>query len=300
MAETCNPFLAVLQKRTYLKYWKDEIDEFIILVNGRNWKIREFIVGLWESDEKTKVFQSSDELRQGECFNRLYRIVNGDILITLDDDNFIYKNGIINRYSEMLEKKQYDSVGSFGFHATPQKVAQQVQDKYKIVRLNPFMSFWKTEIINKMEEVDFKTLNFKKGDSFSPIGEFVEDGWLDIMAKFSLMYFEKAPKHYIIPQKVEGEHYHIGAMSSLYRRCFRSLENENKQSYNSEWKGITHIYYLANYYAIYQSTKAEVPRKYADEFFKGLLDQIKVSDVKMKEVVEKYQEIKKLNPNLFI
>ena len=34
MAYVCNPFLPVLQKRLYLKYWKDEIDELVNEVNG--------------------------------------------------------------------------------------------------------------------------------------------------------------------------------------------------------------------------------------------------------------------------
>ena len=48
----CNPYLAIIQKRLYLKYWKDEVDEVLIGVNGRNDMIRKFIVDLWKDDDK--------------------------------------------------------------------------------------------------------------------------------------------------------------------------------------------------------------------------------------------------------
>ncbi len=90
MVSVCNPLMSILQKRQYLKYWKDEVDEVLIGVNGRNNRIRNFIVNLWKDDNKIKCQEWNHEYRQGYCFDELYPKANGDIIITMDDDNFIY------------------------------------------------------------------------------------------------------------------------------------------------------------------------------------------------------------------
>ena len=92
LAFVCNPYLAILQKRLYLKYWKDEIDELLINVNGRNDVIRKFIIDLWKDDDKVSlIVDTPTEIRQGTAFETLYPGVLGKVLVTIDSDNFIYK-----------------------------------------------------------------------------------------------------------------------------------------------------------------------------------------------------------------
>jgi len=45
MAFVCDPYLAMLQKKLYEKYWKDEVNEVLINVNGRNKEILNIIAG---------------------------------------------------------------------------------------------------------------------------------------------------------------------------------------------------------------------------------------------------------------
>ena len=169
VAFVCNPYLAVLFKRMYLKYWKDEIDELLVNVNGRNHTIRKFIVDLYKDDDKVVVIDEvKGEIRQGHAFDNMYHKSTGEILITMDSDNFIFKKGVIEENCKKLE--EFDSIGSFGFHAYPGQVGDICVQKYGTARLNPFMAFFKSVIIDQMTEVSFETKSFKKEDYFEYLG----------------------------------------------------------------------------------------------------------------------------------
>ena len=227
LAFTCNPYLAVLQKQTYLKFWKDEVDEVLVNVNGKNPEIGEFIANLWREDDKVAFVEYIPaEQRQGAAFNTLFHMVTGNVLVTLDSDNFVYKKGVIKKYSDMIFNEQYEVIGSKGNHIRPPQVAEIYCKKYGFCRYNPFMAFFRTKMIKHLDNHNFGTWGFRKGDRLSTTGEFSADGSMDVMAFLSIGILEKVgDKHLEIAENVPGDYMHISAMSSIFRRNFRALEN---------------------------------------------------------------------------
>ena len=300
VAFVCNPYLAVLFKRMYLKYWKDEIDELLVNVNGRNHTIRKFIVDLYKDDDKVVVIDEvKGEIRQGHAFDNMYHKSTGEILITMDSDNFIFKKGVIEENCKKLE--EFDSIGSFGFHAYPGQVGDICVQKYGTARLNPFMAFFKSVIIDQMTEVSFETKSFKKEDYFEYLGTMEYDGWFDVMTPFCLKYFNIANNKFKIPESQDGEYHHFSCVSSLYRRCFTSLEDTDTQIYTKTGNVKQNLNNWRNYYILYELTKDEVPfKEYNEQFELGFNYELEKADLKIEQVKIQLELFKKNNEGMFI
>lgn len=302
LAFVCNPYLAVLQKRTYLKYWKDEVDQVLVNVNGINSMIRKFIVDLWQ-DEKVVVIEEAGRMNQGTAFDGLYPKATGDIIMTLDSDNFIYKKGIVTRFKALIESGEFDAVGSTGQHAKPAELATWIEKKYGTVRLNPFMAFFRKEVIDKIKDVTFTTYGFCPGDYIPLLGTMKEKGWLDVMSYFCIKFGEasdKKPYFFAFDHTVSGEYFHMYGISSIFRRCFHSLEYTNTQKYE-ETKYTSSLFYMCRYYLLYEATKDEVLfPEYNKEYEKGFLDNLGKTESTMEQLLEVSEDLKKLHTDLFI
>jgi glycosyltransferase involved in cell wall biosynthesis len=293
-----NPYLALLQKRTYLKYWKSEVDEVLINVNGHNDQIRNFIAELWQDDKVKFIDNVSEEMRQGEAFNRLYPHATGDIIMTLDSDNFIYKTGVIKKFVEQMSK--VDSIGSRGLHAFPYTIAKRCIEKYGIVRLNPFLGFYKKKYIDKIKGLDFRTRAYKAGQELDFFGTMPCDGWFDVMSEFAQRYFKEAPKYKLINEIGDG-YVHFGGISSLYRRYFRNLEDTNEQKYKSLMDAKQNIAYWINYYLIFEAVKKELPfEDYNKEYERGLFEQIQKTNIGSNDFEKKAADFKSQFNGLFL
>lgn len=297
IAFVCNPFLAVLQWRLFKKIWGGEVDEVLINVNGRNDMIRKFIVDLWEKEEKAiYVDEVNLEIRQGPAFDNLYPKVNGKVLMTLDSDMIISQKGVIRKYSDKILRGECDAVGSVGYPAMPGSVAKLAIGKYGTVRLNPFMSYWRKEIVDKIPNLKFGTYNYKQGDEFYPLGKIPDSGWMDVMSKFTLQFLSISNKYFKIPLHIPGEFYHAAALSSLYRRDFRGLEDTNTQKFDKHFVRDFKIYYLAWYYIIYELTKELVPfPEHNEEYMKGLRMEMDKVNIKEKQVIELATQFKNIH-----
>lgn len=300
IAFVCNPYLAVLQKETYLKYWKDEIDEILINVNGRNNQIRKFIVDLWKDDDKVKVINElPGEMRQGVAFDSLLPAVEGKVLMTLDSDNFIYKKGVIRDHANIILSGEADSVGSQGFHARPKWAANALIQKFTTVRLNPFMSFWNMDIVKQINNVTFKNFSFEQGEKFRFIGDIKERVTLDVMAYFSVQFFEISKKIMKIPSEKEGQYIHVGALSSIYRKNFMGLENYSNTQYERA-KLKQHSNYYTWYYMIYEATKDKVSLpEYNKAYEENFMYEIEKIGVTVDEIKNRAEGLKRLHKGLF-
>jgi hypothetical protein len=221
--------------------------------------------------------------------------------MTIDTDNFILKKGVINGFYQKIMSGEVDAIGSRGDHAYPGWVADELVIKYGRVRFNPFMSFFRKNILDKIENLSFQNYGFKAGEKFDFI-DFVpkNNGWLDIMGKLSLEVFSQTEKLMVIPSSQRGEYVHFGALSSVYRRNFRSLENENEQVYANSFNEGQPKFYLILYYLIYEMTKDRVPLvKHNLEYEKGYLNEISKTGINLKTVREEANKLIDKYPELF-
>ena len=281
---THNPYLAVLQKETYLKYWKDEVDEVLVCVNGRNPEMMEFISRLWKQDDKVKwVFEAPCEMRQGKAFDVLYHLVSGDIVMTIDSDCFIYKKGIVKKFADKIRSEKFDAVGSDGHHVRPHQVAQQIYDRYKMVRYNPFLAFFRNSILWRIDDFTFGTRPFKKGDCYQATGKLEYNGDFDVMSLLSIQFNNLSNRPFLIPDTSCGEYVHVSAMSSIFRRNFRKLEFAKQDDIYQPRGGA--MGYWVWFWLIYNETKDKVPfQEFNREYEQMFDDEIKKINRTMAEI----------------
>lgn len=301
VAFVCNPFLAVLFKRTYDRYWKDEIGEMLINVNGMNDEAREFIVSLWKDDDKVSYIESIPaEIRQGDAFNRLFPMAKGKVLMTIDSDCFVYSKGIIKKNADLILSGKRDAVGSLGRHAHPSNVAKMISDKYGAIRLNPYLSFWRNSIARRIRNITFKTFTFMKGEKFEFLDQpMPANGFLDCMTKFCVQFFQQSRNIQTIETGELHKYVHISAISSIFRRCYRNLENSNKQEYE-QTKHVIPLSYLGWTNLIYEATKNQVPlKKYKQEYYKGFQQEMVKRNTNLAAVKVQAKEYLEAHGELF-
>lgn len=299
IAFTCNPYLAVLQKETYLKYWKDEVDEVLVNVNGNNYEMMKFIAELWRKDDKVKwVFEAPFEMRQGVAFDVLYHLVSGGIVMTIDSDCFIYKKGVVTKFADKIRSGNFDAVGSDGHHVKPHQVATKIYKLYGMVRYNPFLAFFRNSILRRIDDFTFRTRPFKAGDYYKATGKLEYDGDFDVMSFLSIQFNAKSDKHFLIPDTSCGEYVHLSAMSSIFRRNFRKLEFAKPDDTYQPRGGS--IGYWVWFYMVYNATKNGVPfREYNAEYERMFDEELKKIGRTMAEIKNGAAAFSIQHPGLF-
>jgi len=291
----CDPYLAVFQKNIYLKYWKDEVDEVLVNVNGINEQVKDFIFDLWQ-DDKVKIVQKERMMRQGTAFNLLYPHVSKDIdiIMTQDSDNFIYKKGVVTEFVDKIVSGRVDAFGSSGNHAYPPTVSRRIVEKYGMVRFNPFMTYWRKSILDQIKDLNWTSYGYKKGDHFEPTGTFEMDGHMEVMAKLSLEYFNITKKYEIIEQSKFKKYVHVGGVSSIFRRFFHLIEGGEKSYIRAKGSRIN-IYYLLWDYIFWKYTKDQVPfPDYNKDMLRLIKEELKLHEGTELSVLDEMLERNKL------
>ena len=201
-----NPYLAVYFKRLYESYWKDEVDELLVCVHGPDKKVNHFIADLFPNSRITAIPLPE----MGAALDYIYPFVKGDILMTIDSDNFITKKGVVKKCAEMVgETGSYGAVGTAGKSARPLWIGEEVAKHFGIVRLNSFLSFWKKRCLNE-KPFTFQRMKFKKGEK---LFGFTFPDWcsLDTMGYMTLQFMQRGNLIHRL-DRIDGSQ-HIGGLS---------------------------------------------------------------------------------------
>lgn len=198
-----NPYLAVYFKRLYEKYWKDEVDELWVCVHGDNKPVNHFIHGLFEHSKITAIPLPE----MGAALDYIYPYLKGDVLVTIDSDNFITQKGVISKYVSMIG--EYDAIGTYGGSSKPLSVGEDLKKHFGIVRLNSFLSFWNKKKLDE-EPFTFQRMKFAEGEEFLGY-RFKEWGFIDTMGYLTLKFIMSGKKVLVLDE-VEGSR-HIGGLS---------------------------------------------------------------------------------------
>ena len=128
-----------------------------------------------------------------------------------------------------------------------------------------------------------------------------EDGWMDIMAPFSLEFFHTGGVKWLkIPPTQDKAYTHVGAISSQYRRFSMSLENTNTQKYEMASMREQQMYYHAWHNLIYDHAKDDVPfPEFNLEYERGRREQYSVIKLVMGAPNRVMAELKTRHVNLF-
>jgi hypothetical protein len=257
VAFVCDPYLAIFQEKLYHRFYKDEVSEVLVNVNGKNDQIKDWIADLWRSQEKVTFVDSQRMMRQGTAFNYLYpHIKDADVVMTMDSDNFIYSKGVVNRFVDIIESEQYGIIGSVGSHAYPSEVADYIVKRHGTVRINPFMSFWDKHLLDKLPEVDWTSFAYKSGDIYPPVGLIPADGYMEVMAKLTLDVLNLPSKFLKIEPAEFGKYVHVGGISQIFRRYFSVIEDGNAIPDNTNF---IQLDYLVWRKLLFEATKDDFP-----------------------------------------
>jgi hypothetical protein len=286
VAFVSDPFQALLYRERF-ELFKDELDQVVIGIAGKIPKVNEFIADLYKDCEiRLKV---DYHMNQGQIFNAIYPFVKGDILVTMDADNFVFKKGIINRYTRFIEKDEYDIVGSHGQHARGPKFADALIARFKYVRMNPFMSFWRKEQLDKLENLNFETRVWSKPGTYDEEidWKFEEDSIIDHMGVITIRMIRQGARILEIPGENPPEWIHPGAMATA--TAHHLLKDDGSAtlngSDNKSGNNPINIGMLGWWYFIWRRTKDKYPDKdFVDEYGRAIERKAGVSKLTMEQV----------------
>ena len=122
-----DPFHALMWKKLYERNFKNDIDELLVNINGVIPEVNNFIAGLFP--EAKFIDKNYDTMNQGNGLNRLYKHSTGDLIMTMDSDNLVFKNSVINKFKGLIISGEYDVIGSSGQHCSPPENADKIKGK---------------------------------------------------------------------------------------------------------------------------------------------------------------------------
>jgi glycosyltransferase involved in cell wall biosynthesis len=285
----CDPFHALLFRKTF-ENWKDEIDELVLSVSGEeNQFIKEFIVNLFP-EAKERVIEN-ERLSQGDAYDRIYKYCTGDIIMTVDSDNYILKKGVVTKFKNMIG--EYDVIGSTGLHATPY-IADDIRKKFGFVRFNPFMSYWKRSFLEQIENLTWGVYRFNKGQKFPQVDYIATgDGHLDVMGLVGVQALQLGAKKFVIKPET-GEYLHASGMSGA---VLSHLGNGGRTVIGRKSNAINVPIpsgLLAWYLFAYLKTYEEFPdKKFCEEYYEALKRKIKDSHFTYEQIRDMAKKIEK-------
>ena len=225
-AFNASPYLTILFKRCFDK-WKSEIDEMLVCLHSWNPVIDDENERILK-DPKVRFWRHPSYIELGEALDHIYPHAKGDVIITIDSDNFIFDGGVIKKFAESIENNQYDAVGSKG-NSGGGDLAEHLINETGFVRLNSFMSFWDKKKIDSIDKWTFKRTYFKEDQIDDKIKELdwpiCKLGWVDTCGILTYKYLKKYPRVWDIKPTDEG-YMHVGGLSTFHR----SVLGENGMS----------------------------------------------------------------------
>ena len=279
-----DPYHALMWKKFYEKNFEKDIDELLININGVLPEVIDFIGSIFP--RATFISKYYNTINQGTAFNILYPEANGDILITMDSDNFIFKDNVISKFIKLIEGGEFDVIGSSGLHCTGEENVKQFKEKFGFVRYNPFMFLCKKELLNF--DVNFEPVFFDKGYEIEGIFNAKSDGTLDVMAYFSILLNQKQPKKLVIGADNPPEWLHVSGLSGMVRHHLIRRDGKTFYGGNNKFGSIYQPLEMMSWvWYIFQKTKDDCPNKeFNNEYERAVLNKIKSSGHDM-GVIEK-------------
>ena len=292
-----DPYIALLYKKSF-QLWKDEIDELMIYCHGENEKIKGYIFDLFIDEPKCFPIMSYIECNElGQALDSIYSRATGDIIATIDSDNFILKKGLITKYTKLIDDGEYDIIGKKGFHCRPLEAGKEIIDKIGLIRVNSMFSFWNRKKIDEIEDMSFARVRLSKGDRIEEIDYTLEHEklWIDTMGMLTIKCLAKGDKLLILDRPKDKEYVHVGGMSKMSRQLLRDKDDISIYGIKSNFLDLKFKKHkLAWHLFAYLETYEECDLKWFNEKYISSLDEkIHYSGFTIQEIMAEIDIIKK-------
>ena len=108
-----DPFLLFYWLHLFDKVWQDEVDRLYIYLNSPIEKqVVDYIREMCLQRPKINFVYNDVQIEHGEAINRTLDIVTEELVMLVEDDGFIFKQGAVDKCFRLLESGNYDIVGS--------------------------------------------------------------------------------------------------------------------------------------------------------------------------------------------
>ena len=235
-----DPYLALTFYKSYKKFWHEEIDELILAISSSRDDMIEFISDLWSKEKNVTIVKVKNEHGYGSPdHGRLLDILipkaKHDVVMTIDSDFFILKNGVIEGYKKQMGK--YDIIGSTaaridGYESLKAILHNHI--KRKTGRICPWLSFWKRDILKGLNFPTLKSVFVMcENDKFviSPNPRDDErpqeknELWLETMGWLTYELFSKRDKTSFLEIPLKSDSYfHMIGISMGVRKYMKDLK----------------------------------------------------------------------------
>lgn len=196
---SCDILVANLNLTLFTKYWQDEVDAVhLILNNAHNIPeedIQEFL-RTWIGKDKVKLYYIDHGLDPNQAIKiGLGAITEGNIML-LEDDGFIFTQGVVDKWFNLIESGASDMVGSPRYGTG--EVADAMKSKYNLDYSgygDKGYAFWPNFFLCKYSDLvktdlNFDSFRFNKDQYYPELGYmFKEDtdsdtfGWMSIQLR---------------------------------------------------------------------------------------------------------------------
>ena len=265
----CDPYVALFWQMLYQKYFKDELDELVVGVNGPLTEVLDFIISLFPNSSGWTI----DETRnQGRMFDGLYPFAKGNVLAFFDSDNFIFKRGLVSNYAKMVPT--YDIIGSTGLFAS-KNVVSLVEKRYGLARINPFMSFWNKGMLDRISDRRFEAIHWEKEYQLPGTDIYIKGaGHLDHFSQATLQMLQQGAKYLKIPPEALPDYIHVSSMGAGVRLFFERGDGKTIYGYQPRPEEIGKDI-MSWYWLVYHQTKDQYPdEKFNQMYLDGMRKKI--------------------------
>lgn len=205
-----DPFIDDFCLSFWKKHWRFEIDNLYIAYNNgakvSNSISYEFL-RKWEKEKNIRVIYSSSSQGQGTVILQALLNSKEDLVLLLENDGYIFQNGIVGEWFAKIEKGEADVIGSPRYGIG--EVAEAAKIKYGLDYSgegDKGFAWWPNFFICKRKDLlrtdlDFGSKHYPKGEFFKELDyTFEQDAYSDTFAWTSLQLRSYGLKSLNVPQ----------------------------------------------------------------------------------------------------
>ena len=212
-----DPFLILFMLRLF-KRWRDEVDQLYVCYNAViSPEISDYLRKEFTKDSKVTWIFVPRQLGFGQPINECLAACTEDLILLLEDDGFIYKQGLVDQMFKKIETGECDALGSPRFSCTD-GIANATKKKYHLsysgtddVGPNYWPNFFFVKRKDLLKtDLDFAGKGWKKGDYIKELDlncAEAEAGdtfvWTSIQLRAQGIKIKDIPQHHASPTEIE-------------------------------------------------------------------------------------------------
>lgn len=176
-----DPFLLLYWFGFFERFWQDEVDKLYIYYNSPIEKaVADWVQSVITKNSKVNWQYLPNFSDHGPAINRMLEICEEEHIVLLEDDTFIFRQGLLNGYFNLIETRDFDIIGSQRGCISQQVLAAAGQKFGKeVVEDNGFgdagVGFWPTMFFTAKENLlatdrHFGAKAWNEGDFIEELG----------------------------------------------------------------------------------------------------------------------------------